>query len=501
MKEKRLSIPEHFTQQMTSESQAELIKYYFYKLKVYKNRQPKDFQALENCLAYMTPKMLLDTVKELRAFSYQKDSKWGWLEWNQRELTSFTGQVPPIFWLWLTAHPNGYIREIAWGNLADRPSNHMLVFLLLAVNDNVAELRKFAVQQLLKLESFATEEMIFSLPFIQRLGGLGHSENRPIQKYMIQLLVENPEILLKAQKSVDVFIYRYAFELSYLPESMIKSESIKNGFEKVDKITLARTFREFVGTADDKERKVKELLSHPQTIIRKLASIWCYNHLDKEEAMIPLLLDSAISIRYLARDYIRKYFPEFDIRLYYHEHLATHEVNAVQGLAMLLDMRDKEEMLKRSNDPRKKVRVAVLSWISCLPMEDRLDYAIAGLGDIAKDVRKKSEEQLGEVYVYFYPQLKIELLERFRRNQEPKLQRSILTVLTNGSRKEYLFDLFELYPFSAEETIQEDIERRIYTWKREWNRKFFVAFTDEEEMKLREAEKKVNFFVFSSSEK
>jgi hypothetical protein len=141
-------------------------------------------------------------------------------------------------------------------------------------------------------------------------------------------------------------------------------------------------------------------------------------------------------------------------------------------------------MLARSDDPRKKVRLAVLSWISCLPMEERLDYAVIGLGDIARDVRRKSEEQLGELYSYFYPQLKHELLDRFKSSREKRQQLSILNVLMNGSRKEYLFDLFDLYSFSIDGTVRDEIEKRLYSWEYEWNRKFFIVFTAEEKEKL-----------------
>lgn len=496
MKEKKLSVPEHFTQQMSPKSQAEMIKYYFHKLKVYPKAQPQVFRALEICLEGMTPKRLLDTVRELRAFSYRKNSQWLWEEWNQKELSSSHWQKTPIFWLWMTAHPNGYIREIAWGRLKNTTIKHKLTFLLLTVNDNVAELRTLAVQLLMSERTFEREELVFSLPFIQRLGGLGHVESRAIQKYMIQLLLDQPEILLEAQQSADLFIYRYAFELSYSTESSIIGESIPNGFKKVDRITLARTFREFVRTAEDKELQVKTLLSHPQTIIRKLASIWCYNHLEGEAAMIPLLLDSAVSIRYLTRDYVMKYFPSFDMRAYYLEQLSSCEVNAIQGLAMLKDDRDKEMMLLRMNDSRKKVRLAVFSWLSCLPMKEQLDNYLLGLADISKDVRRKSEEHLGELYPYFYSELKQELFTQFKTSKETKQQISILNVLTNGMRKEYLFDLFELYPFSANLTVEEEIKQRIYSWEYAWNRKFFVAFTEEEQEQLKQASNKLQLFLF-----
>ncbi|MGL4694687.1 HEAT repeat domain-containing protein [Enterococcus larvae] len=483
MEEKRLSIVEHFTQQMTSTSQAEMIKYYYYKIMVYEGKQPQAFQALEICLTLLAPKALLDTIKELRAFSYQRESKWRWLEWTPKDLNRI-GSKPSIFWLWLTVHPKGYIRELAWQQLAESSVDRKIIFLLYTVNDNVEELRKIAVQQLMKEQLPKEEDLIYSLPFIQRLGGLGHIENRTIQEYMIRQLAVRPDILLAAQQSKDVFIYRYAFELSFLLNGEIRNRSIENGLKKTDKVTLARTFREMIRTAEEKEEQVKKLLNHPQTVIRKLAGSWCYNHLESESAMIPLLLDSAVSIRCLASDYSKKYFPDFDIRSYYLEHLSQYEVNALQGLAMLLDIRDREIFLPRINDPRKNVRLAAIGWLSCLPKDEQVDYYKEALGDISRDVRRKAEEQIGELYPFFYPKLKEELIKQFKASNSEKHQQSILKVLTNESRKEYLFDLFMLYPYGATKDLKEEIEQCIYYWKYEWNRRFFTVFTEAEKEKL-----------------
>ncbi|WP_086349253.1 hypothetical protein [Candidatus Enterococcus clewellii] len=500
MEEKRVSVMEHFTQQMTSESQAELIKKCFYIIRNHKSERDQLFQVLENCLEGLTPKALLDTVKELRVFSYYKD-KWGWGEWSQRKLAFSLRKKPAVFWLWLTAHPNGHIRELAWIKLEKVSTKFKLVFLLLTVNDNVPVLRQKAIYLLMNENQFSKKELIFSLPFIQRLGGLGHVESRAVQKYFIHLLLERPDILLEAQQSDDPFIYRYAFELSFLPDSRIIAESILHGLEKSDRVTLARTFRELVQTAEDKEEQIKSLLSHPQTVIRKLASSWCYNHLKREAAMIPLLLDSAMSIRYLARDYVSNHFPDVVIRSYYLEHVSSHEVTSIQGLAMLQDSRDSERMCARKNDLRKKIRVAVLTWLSCLPKEERLDYYIVALGDISRDVRKKAEIQLGELFPYFHVQLKQTLFERFKKSKEEKEQLSILNVLIHGTRKEYLFHLFDLYPDSINDTVQTEIKRRIILWEYEWNRRFFIAFTEEEQALLKEGEEQVQLFIFDNNEK
>ncbi|MGC6768437.1 hypothetical protein [Enterococcus sp. LJL51] len=481
MKQKEHQI-QRFNQQMSTHSSGEMIKYYCYKLRLdYKNHQ-NYFAVLTSCLHTLTPKALLDTYKELRAFSYYKTDKWQWLNLDKKQLKRINEKDSGSFWLWLTAHPNGYIRELAWEKLVEWPLKRKVVFLLMTLNDNVPELRQMALVALSRLDTCCEEDWEYCLPFIQRLSGLGHKENIELQQRLVQVLLTKPKILLRAQQSEDVFIYRYAFELGFSADEETKMESIHNGLNKSDKVTLARSFKALIEITEHQEEQIRQLLSHPQTILRKLASEWSYSHLEKEETMIPRLLDSAKSIRYLIRDYVVKQFPDMNIRTYYHQHLETNEVTALQGLAMLRDPRDEEQMRKKQNDSRKKIRTAVLDWAVCLSPLEQVPLFYQGLADCSREVRQKAIEGLRAIYT---PAIKGDIMNQFQQTANFYCQQSILNLLTSSPRKEYLLILFELYPCALNDAIQEAIQRRIQSWYKEWNRHFFVQFTAAEKLQLR----------------
>ncbi|MBL1230405.1 hypothetical protein IW492_14315 [Enterococcus sp. BWB1-3] len=480
-----MAILKEFGQQTRTISSAGEIKYYYNKLFLDLAHKEKYVGIFQDYIECLTPREFLITYKELRKFQYfysKKSQDWNWSDLNERKLNK-VGDMPPEVWCWLAGHPNGYIREFALSKLYMQPVRRKMIVCLLSLNDHIPEIRSMAKAMILQTaEQTTDEELIFSLPFIQRLSGLKQMENEAIKKYLNQLLLEKPEVLLSAQQSEDPFIYRYAFELSYLSDGVLKEKSMENGLLKKDKLTLGRTFRELMKQTVDAEIRVRELMEHPQTIIRKLACEWCYNHLEWEEAMLPKLMDSVTSIRYLAKDYISKYFPDINIRSFYLEKLSKEPVIAVQGLSMLQNRSDKELLVPLIHDARKKLRSAVINWSVCLSEEEQLPLLYLGIMDISRYVHKKAVELLVS---HFTPTVKEKLFVIFNQTDLEKHQISVIKVMTGDTRKEYLIDLFTLYPQSLNDDVRREIIIRINLWHQEWNRRFFVQFTENEEEQLK----------------
>ncbi|MBO0472848.1 hypothetical protein JZO86_03900 [Enterococcus ureasiticus] len=436
---------------------------------------------LEQILEEQTPKEFLNTFKQLRAFSYGQ-SDWNWFDINESIVLSLSSNNSASFWSWLACHPNGYVREFALKKLGAESCSNTLPFLLITLNDHVENVRELAKQEI--SNSFIQENketILFSFPLIKRLKSLEQKENLVIYDQLNNYLLDDFDLLQKAQESQDIYISRYGFELSFRIKEQYRTEVLKNGLKKTDRIILSWTFKEIQKEEHWEEQYLTQLLNHPQMIIRKLACEWCYNNRDKEERMISTLLDQTTSIKYLALDYVEKQFPEIDCREYYLQHLKENPINAIHGLAILQDKRDQERMLPLINSHKKKIRVSVFNWIGCLSFEEQLPVYIDCLSDPSRDVRNKAVDQL--MNHYSLP-IKEQLIPLFKEKKEARFQLSIIKILGEESRKDYFFDLVSLYVYAADQLVKDKIEQQLVGWMLSWNRRFFFRFCLKDKVEL-----------------
>lgn len=457
------------------------IKYCYKKIIFDQENQETYTKYLGYFIEEQAPKDFIKTFKQLRAFSYGR-SDWNWLDIHESTLVRLSQHNSGSFWSWLVCHPNGYVREVALETLTTVSYVNTLPFLLVTLNDHIEKVRKYAEQEVSKLVLQENEETIlFSLPLIQRLKDLEQKENLAIYTQLNTYLRNNFALLRKAQVNKDRSISRYGFELSFMGNEPDRIKAIENGLKQTDRVILSWTFNEIRKEKQWEEKYLMQLLEHPKMIIRKLACEWCYNNRDQEVRMIPRLLDQTTSIKHLALEYVKKHFPKIDCREYYLQHIEENPINAIHGLAILQDKRDKERMLPMIHSSKKKIRVSVLNWISCLPLKEQLPHYITCLSDSSRDVRNKAVDQLIHHYSL---DIKEQLLSLFKEKKEAYFQLNVIKILGEESSKDYFYDLVSLYVDGADQIVKARIEQQLDGWMLSWNRRFFFRFTLKDKVTL-----------------
>lgn len=474
---------------------ADAIKYCYKKI-LFDKENPKFYKE---CLTYFllkeNPNEFLATFKQLRAYSYGRSS-WNWLDIDVSILHNLANDDFPAFWGWLIFHSSGYVREYALQKFIHLKSNNCLRFLLLTLNDHLQSLRARSSDEISKiLFSFPKDELIFCFPFIDRLENLEYKENQELHSTIRHLLLRQPELLFTAQQNRQAPISRYAFKVSFSLPDEFRLETLKNGLKSTDRRVLIWTFREIIQEPLWEQTYLDELLHHPSSIVRKLTCEWCYNNRSKEKQMLACLLDRATVLKRLALKYIKKQFPEIDCRNFYLEHLTDYPVEVFHGLALLQDPRDRVRMLASRQSDRKKIRLSVLLWANCLPLEEQLSMCINSLADSSRDVRNKASEPLLQNYSLF---IREKLLSPFKANQDSSLQLEILKILNAGNSMDYFFDLITIYNYSSNQQVKSVIEQQLNGWYLSWNRRFFFSFSLKQKIELAYIVNK-NSSVYSSS--
>lgn len=436
---------------------------------------------LAQFLEDQSAKEFLKTFKQLRAFSYGQNG-WNWFNINPSILSGISSEQPSIFWAWLTCHPNGYVRELALEKIVKVSFSKRIPFLLVTLSDHIQKLRTIAEDDISKLVVQENEEMIlFSFPLIKRLKVLEQKECLAIYNQLNSYLLGQFSLLQKAQDHENICTSRYGFELSFKGDEKKRALTIKNGLKKNDKTILKWTFQELQKEENWEKEYLTNLLEHPQMLIRKSACEWCYGNSYQDKRMIPKLLDQSSSIKDLALTYVQKYFPEIDCRKYYLQHLIESPTNAVQGLAILQDIRDKDKMLPLINSTKKKIRISVLKWAECLPQKEQLPLCIECLSDSSRDVRKKAVDQLIQNYS---PHLKEQLIVLFKEANEINLQLNVMKILGEENRKDYFFTICSLYVDAKDQLVKDEIEQAVVGWLSNWNQRFFLSFSLKDKVEL-----------------
>lgn len=460
---------------------ADAIKYCYQKIILEK----KNSKYYKECLTYFfnqeNPNEFLATFKQLRTFSYRRNSS-DWLNINVSMLHNLSNDQLPAFWGWLIFHPNGYVREFALQKFISLKTSNCLRFLLLILNDHLQNLRVQALAEIITiLFSLPKKELIFCFPFIERLKKLEHEENYELHDRLNNLLLKHPEILFEAQQNNQLSISHYAFKVSFLLSNNFRIQTLNNGLKSTDRNVLIWTFREILKEPLWEQIYLDKLLYHPSPIIRKMTCEWCYNYRPKEKRIIDYLLDRATVIKLLALSYVKKEFPEIDCRNFYIEHLYTYPIEVFHGLALLQDSRDRDRMLSSLHSTRKKIRISVLIWIKCLPVEEQVPLYIDSLADSSRDVRNKASEPLIQNYSLV---IREKLLLLFKKTQDSCFQLEALKILDAGNKKDHFFDLLTIYKYGVGPQVKNMIEKQLNSWYSSWNRVFFFRFNLEEKIEL-----------------
>jgi hypothetical protein len=468
-------------EQSEIKNHAEAIKYCYQKIIFNQESTEAYMDCLSKLLKEETPKHFINTFKQLRSFSYGR-SEWRWLDINEDILHDLPIEPPAVFWCWLICHPNGFVRELAIKKLRNTDTPQCLRFFLVTLNDYIDYLRELAVEQITNdHQQLSTDELFFCLPLIDRLKTLLYKENQIIYALFQQELLSQPQLLLNAQADLDRFIARSAFQWSFLLDGSYRKQTLKNGLKNSDRMILIWTFRELQTEARWEESYLDELLVHPHLVIRKLACEWCYNYHSEDPRMLEKLLDNATAIKQLVLKYVQRDFPKFDCRAYYLKYISTQSTNAIHGLALLQDIRDKEQMLEFRHAKQKKIRLSVLNWAACLPLEEQLPIYIDYLSDSSRDVRNKAVEPLIQHYSLA---IKEQLLPLFKTKKEPYFQLLILNILEAQNRRDYFFDFLTLYKDAAGTRVKDEIEKRLRSWCLAWNQRFFLRFSLKDKIEI-----------------
>lgn len=406
--------------------------------------------------------------------------------WPQLDVALFTTETELFsgeFWVWLTCHPNGYVREYALRKITRDKTENSLPFILFLLNDHISELRTIAsICYSKSIEESAEGEVIRSLLFIERLQKLSRMETKAAYLACCQMLTSKPNLLLQAQEHEELPIARFAFRLSnQVPE--IRKLTIEKGLGNKDWIIATQIAKELMEEVNGIEKYKERLSKHPQTAVRKLIIEWFYNQTMSERLMIECLMDDSKALKSLAIRYVERNFPAVAIDEYYREHLGENELNALQGLSLLKNKKDQDILLNYVNDPRKVARKSVLDWAAALPKEEQRILYYQGIQDSANLVRRKAEEELKQ---QFDQTVKANMLALFKETPEERKQLNILYVLKADNRKEYLITLLRLYPQTTSEKVRSFIEREVASWSQNWNQRFFFQFWPAEQAEIRQ---------------
>jgi len=394
-------------------------------------------------------------------------------------------------------HRNGYVREEAVRMLSAQPQGQAIPFLLLRLNDYIKTTKK---QALCGLRDNLQAEL--SPYFVDAIYLVEHLRNYP--NVTDKMIIDEIEMLLQSracQTAVhngtyheDRFTRRFCFRL-FLQHHQYDNEFLTRALQNTDALIALGAGETILNHYDQSFVRtwIKSLSVHRyMPLRRKTLHAIMERFPDQAKAYLEhALLDRHASIREYARFYLRSVFNREDFHTFYASCLSQRPYEETSPSVILgLGETGASSCIPLIEPfllhPKVKVRKAAVRSIGKLHSSNQTVF-IQALLDPSPSVSKEGVKQL---IPFLNEELSHQLWNLFIDTSSVMHKKQLLLLFQHSSKKDCLYYTIKARQ-SSELLIQALSEEIIVWWLSHYNRTFFLTFSEEEKMRLREEIKKM----------
>jgi HEAT repeat protein len=439
--------------------------------------------AVERLLSAVTPEDLarLDSVfRERSPYAGRYRLEWRRLTPSDLgRLKTFSGQRIILFGL-ASFHESGYVREEAVRRLAGSNSGAELPFLLIRLNDWVAEVREAARLAVgLKLSPRYAGSLVENLPLVARLGQAARADHGRVVEAVESLLksADCRDALLRGLESDDRSVRRICFRLAAEAEGSDTRAVLEHALadrDTVIRLWAARQVSAGLG-GEAKETLLEIMKGDPfmpvrREALRALISLWPE---EAPEELRRALFDPHASVREEARYHLRK-MGEDDFASVYRQTLANavgaELYSAVSGIGETGTASDDRMVLPYAAHPSPKVRRAAVKALASLNGDEHLSVFLTALRDETPAVSREALKALTGRVATVGGEL---LWEIFSKSSPPHVRRNALYLLSRLGKWDGIHYLIRAAG-DHDVRLAEASRLGVVRWLSQFNRSFSV---------------------------
>lgn len=374
-------------------------------------------------------------------------------------------------------HFNGYVREAAILELASRRSGKELPFLLIRLNDWVAEIREAAGMAVrLRIEPSNAVHFLANISLVLRLRACGRVDKKFVDE--IRDLLKRSEckdVLQAGTKSKDKAVRRISFQLAAEADPSTRTAIIRAAMTDPDAVARAWAVRHFLPevSPDDLPGVIEPMLKDRFMPVRRDA-LWYAATKRPDVAKQPLraaLLDNHVSMRETARQFLAIAGIESS-RDFYADALARHDDNrrfaGICGIGETGTAADVSLVTKFQKSNQTRIRRAVAYAFGRLDPEGQLQKLVELLSDPAPSVSREALKALkGKARHLLLDQLENLVVS----TSEFHVRRNALTMISQTDKWKKVPALIKVCA-DADARLAEQAAKSLRAWSANYNSSF-----------------------------
>jgi HEAT repeat protein len=375
-------------------------------------------------------------------------------------------------------HESGYVREEAVLRLAKSTGDAEFPFLLIRLNDWVAEVREAARLALgPRLSPRYAGSLVENLALVMRLGQAARVDHSQIVEAVESLLksAECRDALLRGLESNNRSVRRICFRLAAEAEGRDAPAVLERALADRDTVTRLWAARQVsTGLAGEAAEDLLEIMKGDHFMPVRREALRAFVSRAPEKARAELrraLFDPHASVREEARYHLRK-LGEADFASIYRQALTNAEegdlYSAVNGLGETGTASDDRVVLPYAPHGSAKVRGAAVKALVRLNGDEHLPVFINALGDVTPAVSREARKALAGRAVAAGGGL---LWEMFVASSLPHVRRNILYLLSRSGKWDAIYYLIRAAG-DPDVGIAEAGRLGVVRWLSQFNRSF-----------------------------
>lgn len=375
-------------------------------------------------------------------------------------------------------HPNGYVREEAVKQLSLLPTDAVVPFLILRLNDWVYEVRDAAVKAIYsRLRPEYTEAFIAGFSLVSRLEQARRADHREMLARVNQLLLSDEcrADLLASLKSEDRAARRTSFKLALTLNGADLKQVAELGMADEDTAIRSWTAQRIASAFDGPtlesflaRMKDDRFMPMRRAALRTIVKL---NSPHVIEELRIALLDPHASMREEARYHWTR-TQATDVADFYRQQLVDANgpvlYSAISGLGETGRVPDDQVLVPYTSHESSKIRRAALKALAALRPEAHVEIFMKALAD---ELRSTSREALKALVRKTSLLNAARVWEVFASSNHVHVKRNALALLEKFSKWESIGYLLSALCESDEELISRN-RIAISSWLGEFNRSF-----------------------------
>ncbi len=384
-------------------------------------------------------------------WGYESTAASAWLHLKPKDLKEFWRLPNAVSVIGVAScHGSGFIRDAAVNELEKSLDGSELPFLLVRLNDWVGVVRESATTAVLhRIRRDYATHFLRHLRLVFRLRSCGRSQHERIVSAVTALFQEpgSAPVLRQGLLSSDRWIRRESLRMAITAKSSQSTVLLKEMLSEADPIMRLWAARNILSSLDDAElMPLLSVLVHDRFMpvrCEALNILVQRSHANARKALDDALLDNHLSVRSLARHWIRIQQPEFNFASVYRQSLdvrsARRQRSAILGLGETGKPSDAEATITFLNAPLVSTRKAAIRTLAALDGDRYVTQFITALTDEHPGLSNEATRALVTRKGVSTEQLQL----LFRTESLPHVRKNIFKLLTNQSfwaRGVFLFE-------------------------------------------------------------